>query len=57
MTRRDYEDLQRKLLQARRLAMEPNDTLARERAAQTIEELEYQLLAGRLTAEAVAAGY
>jgi hypothetical protein len=37
--------------------MDPNDSLARERAAQAIEELEYQLFAGRLTAEAVAAGY
>lgn len=57
MTRRDYEELQRKLLRARRLAMKPNDSLARERAAQALEDLEYQLFAGRLTAEAIAAGY
>lgn len=57
MTRRDDEELQRKLLRARRLAMEHNDPLSRERATQAIEDLEYQLLAGRLTAEAIAAGY
>jgi hypothetical protein len=57
MTRRDDEELQRKLLQARRLAMEPSDALSRERATQAIEDLEYQLFAGRLTAEAIAAGY
>jgi len=37
--------------------MESGDLVSRERAAQTIEDLEYQLLAGRLTAEAIAAGY
>jgi hypothetical protein len=57
MTRRDHEELQRKLLRARRLAMESSDLVSRERAAQAIEDLEYQLLAGRLTAEAIAAGY
>jgi hypothetical protein len=57
MTRRDYEELQRKLVRARRLAMEPSDLLSRERAAQAIEDLEYQLFAGRLTADAIAAGY
>jgi len=57
MTRRDYEELQRRLVRARRLAMEPSDLLSRERAAQAIEDLEYQLFAGRLTAEAIAAGY
>jgi hypothetical protein len=57
MTRRDYEELQRKLLRARRLAMEPSDSPSRERAVQAIEDLEYQLFAGRLTAQAVAAGY
>jgi hypothetical protein len=57
MMRRDYEELQRKLLRARRLAKEPGDSLSRERAAQAIEDLEYQLFAGRLTAQAVAAGY
>ena len=57
MTRREYEELQRKLLRARRLAMDPTDSLSRERAAQAIEDLEYQLFAGRLTAQAIEAGY
>ena len=57
MTRREHEELQRKLTQARRLAMEPADALSRERAAQVIEDLEYQLFAGRLTAQAIEAGY
>jgi hypothetical protein len=57
MTRREHEDLQRKLSRARRLAMEPTDALSRERAAQAIENLEYQLFAGLLTAQAVEAGY
>jgi hypothetical protein len=57
MTRREHEELQRKLMRARRLAMEPTDALSRERAAQAIEDLEYQLLAGRLTAQAIEAGY
>ena len=57
MTRRDYEDLQRKLARARRLAMDTTDSLSRERAAQAVEDLEYQLFAGRLTAQAIAAGY
>jgi hypothetical protein len=43
MTRRDREELNRKLAQARRLALEPNDPLTRERLAQLIEELELQL--------------
>jgi hypothetical protein len=46
MTRREHEELQRKLSRARRLALEPGDALSRERAAQVIEDLEYQLLAG-----------
>jgi hypothetical protein len=41
MTRR--EELNRKLAQARRLALEPTDPLTRERLAQLIEELEFQL--------------
>lgn len=57
MTRREYEELQRKLSRARRLALEPTDALSRERAAQVIEDLEYRLLAGRLTAQAIEAGY
>ena len=35
--------LERKLEQARRLALEPTDPLTRERLAQIIEELEFQL--------------
>ena len=57
MTRREHEELQRRLSRARRLAMEPGDALSQERAAQAIEDLEYQLFAGRLTAQAVEAGY
>jgi hypothetical protein len=57
MTRRDHQELQRKLARARRLALEPSDALTLERMAQAIEDLEYQLLAGRLTAEAIRAGY
>ena len=57
MTRREHAELQRKLTRARRLALEPADALSRERAAQAIEDLEYQLYAGRLTAQAIAAGY
>jgi hypothetical protein len=43
MTRTSRETLQQKLKQARRLALEPTDLLTRERLAQMIEELEYQL--------------
>jgi hypothetical protein len=57
MTRREHEELQRKLMRARRLALEPTDELSRERAAQTVEDLEYRLFAGRLTAQAIEAGY
>jgi hypothetical protein len=57
MTRREHEELQRKLSRARKLALEPTDILSRERAAQAIENLEYQLFAGRLTAQAIEAGY
>jgi hypothetical protein len=35
----------------RKLALEPTNTLAQERAAQAIEDLEYELLAGRLPAD------
>jgi hypothetical protein len=55
MTRR--EELQRKLARARKLALEPGDALSRERAALVIEDLEYQLFAGQLTAEAIEASY
>jgi hypothetical protein len=50
MTRREREEIERKLTQARRLALEPTDPLTLERLAQQIEELEYQLLASRLAA-------
>jgi hypothetical protein len=43
MTRRDREELNRKLVQARRLALEPSDPLTRERLAELIEELEFRL--------------
>ena len=43
MTRANRRELERKLEQARRLAMEPTDPLTRERLAQLIEELEFQL--------------
>jgi hypothetical protein len=43
MDRRDREEFERRLAQARRLALEPSDPLTRERLAQLVEELEYQL--------------
>jgi hypothetical protein len=43
MTRAERQELQRKLVQARRLALEPTDPLTRERLAQLIEDLEFQL--------------
>jgi len=43
MTRITREALERKLEQARRLALEPTDPLTRERLAQIVEELEFQL--------------
>jgi hypothetical protein len=43
MNRRDRGELERRLAQARRLALEPSDPLTRERLAQLVEELEYQL--------------
>jgi hypothetical protein len=57
MTRREHEELQRKLARARKLALEPTDILSQERAAQAIEDLEYQLFAGRITAQAIELGY
>jgi hypothetical protein len=50
MTRRDLEELNRKLAQARRLALEPTDPLTRERLAQLIEDLEFQLRTPRKVA-------
>ena len=43
MTRLQREIVERKLAQALRLALEPTDPLTRERLAQMIEELEFQL--------------
>ena len=43
MTRMRRAVLERKLDQARRLALEPTDALTRERLAQIIEELEFLL--------------
>jgi hypothetical protein len=43
MNRWNREELERKLAQARRLALEPTDPLTRERLAQMIEDLEFQL--------------
>jgi len=43
MTRANRRELERKLEQARRLAMEPTDPLTSERLAQLVEELEFQL--------------
>jgi hypothetical protein len=57
MTRREHHELQRKLARARKLALEPTDALTLERMAKAVEDLEYQLLAGRLTAQAIQAGY
>ena len=50
MTRLSRQALERKLEQVRRLALEPTDALTRERLAQLIEELEYQLLDHRKVA-------
>jgi hypothetical protein len=43
MNRRSRDELNRKLAQAYRLALEPTDPLTRERLAQSIEELEARL--------------
>jgi hypothetical protein len=43
MDLRQREELNRRLAQARRLALEPSDSLTRERLAQLIEDLEFQL--------------
>jgi hypothetical protein len=50
MNRRRPSELERKLAQARRLALEPTDPLTRERLAQLIEDLEFQLLTHRQVA-------
>ena len=43
MNRLNREELERKRAQARRLALEPTDPLTKERLAQVIEDLEFQL--------------
>jgi hypothetical protein len=43
MKRWDREELERKLAQARRLALEPTDPVTQERIAQMVEDLEFQL--------------
>jgi hypothetical protein len=43
MYRRHRQELERKLAQAYRLALEPTDPLTRERLAQLVEDLEFQL--------------
>jgi TATA-binding protein-associated factor Taf7 len=50
MMRRERKELEHKLAQTRRLAQEPTDPFTRERLAQLIEDLEFQLEAGRLAA-------
>jgi hypothetical protein len=50
MTRSHREELNRKLAQARRLALEPTDPLTRERLAQLVEDLEFQLIDQRQVA-------
>jgi len=44
MMRMERHALERKLEHTRRVALEPTDPLTRERLAQMIEELEFQLL-------------
>jgi AraC-like DNA-binding protein len=43
MDRRQRAELDRRLEQARRLALEPHDPLTRERLAQLIDDLELEL--------------
>ena len=50
MMRRERKELEHKLTQTRRLSEEPTDPFTRERLAQLIEDLEFQLEAGRLAA-------
>jgi hypothetical protein len=49
VTRRERSELERNLAQAFKRALEPTDALTRERLAQAIEDLEFRLLALRLT--------
>jgi hypothetical protein len=50
MTRRERNELERKLAQTRRRALEPTDAPTLERLAQQIEDLEFKLLAYRFAA-------
>jgi hypothetical protein len=50
MMRRERKELEHKLAQTRRLAQEPTNPFTRVRLAQLIEDLEFQLEAGRLAA-------
>jgi hypothetical protein len=50
MTRHERKELEEKLAEAHKLALEPADALTRERLAQLIEDLEYELLVGLLAA-------
>ena len=50
MMRLERKELERKLAQTRRLAQEPSDPFTRERLAQLIEDLEFQLETGYLAA-------
>jgi hypothetical protein len=43
MDRNQREELERRLSQARRLALEPTDAVSRERIARFVEELEREL--------------
>jgi hypothetical protein len=45
MTRTTYTELARRLVQARRLASEPNDTLTRLRLIELIKDLEAEIQA------------
>jgi TATA-binding protein-associated factor Taf7 len=47
MNRRHHDELERRLVQARRLALEPTDPLTRERLAHLVEELEFELQQAR----------
>jgi hypothetical protein len=47
MTRRERNELERNLAQARRRALEPTDASTLEQLAQQIEDLEFRLLAYR----------
>ena len=50
MTRRERNELERNLAQARRRALEPTDAFTLERLAQQIEDLEFKLLAPHFVA-------